>query len=231
MRRRALVAVLGVLAVGLAALAVSAVAHHTTRAFTLGVSPSFPIAPLAAGDTVCQRPIDVAAGAEFDTISARIGTYGQPGSPLAVTVDDLAGRRLAGGRLAGGYPDTTRQPVKTVRLDRTVDAPRIAVCVHNAGTRRAVMYGSIDLAARNSSAYLNGRPLRTDVTLDFGRAPHSMASLVPDMLARASLFRFSGLGSWAYVVLAALLLLVVPALLVRALTRAGAARTPHPPPS
>lgn len=228
MRRRATFLVVGVLAAGVIALVVSALTRDTTRAFTLGVSASSPIAPLKPRATVCQTPIDVAAGAGFDIVTMRIGTFGRPGSPLVVGVVDTSGRVVASGRIPGGYPDITQEPVERVRLDRTVDAPRIAVCVRNTGTRKVVLYGSVDYAARSSTAYLDRRPLHNDITLEFGREPRSMASLVPRMLARASLFRFSWLGPWAYVVLAALLLVAAPLLLLRAITTAGAARRPRP---
>src|SRR5689334_15636156 len=132
--RRALAALLGVLAAGLIGLVLSAVLHRTPRAFTIGVSASAPVVALKPGDTVCQMPLDVPAGGAFDTVIARVGTYGRAGSALRVTVADLArrGRVIAEGRVPGGYGDITKQPVHAVRLSRTVSAPRIAVCVADA---------------------------------------------------------------------------------------------------
>lgn len=235
--RRATVVVLAAFVAGLVGLVLAATLHHTSRAFTLGVPSSAPVAAVSPGQTLCQRPIDVAAGAAFREITALIGTYHKAGSPLSVTVRDTGGRVVASGRIPGGYPDIARQPVHDIRLDRTVSTPRIAVCFRNTGTRRVALYGTGDLAARGSSAYLDGRPLHVDVDLQFLRAPRSIATLVPQMLSRASLFRFAGMGRWVYFVLAALLVLAAPALLVRALataadsdvTASGEARTPPPP--
>lgn len=238
MRRAAIVA-LGAIAVGVVGLVLAAMLHHTSRAGTLGVHAAAPVAKLNAGDTVCQRPIDVAEGAEFDVVDTSIGTYGKRGSPLLMTVDDVGGRRLASARIAGGYPDIGTQQVHRARLDATVTAPRrISVCVHNLGRRPVALYGDVDFAARGSTAYVNGRPIGFDVVLDFEGRSHSMASLVPRMLSRAALFRFAGLGTWVYVVLIALLLVGAPWLLVRALrgaeralTPSGEARRPRPGPS
>jgi hypothetical protein len=229
---------LGVVVVGVLGLALTAVLRETPRAFTLGVPASAPVAPLSPRQTVCQRPIDVAAGAAFDAVDARVGTYGRAGSRLLVTVRDMSGRVIARGRVGGGYPDIARQPVHRVRLDHSVSEPRISVCVWNAGPRRVALYGNNDLAARSSSAFRDGRPLRADITLDFERTPRSLAALVPRMLDRAALFRFPWLGAWAYVVLIVLVVGGGTWLLVRALasaTAAGpvrprdAARRPPPP--
>lgn len=219
--RRPVVVALVVLGAGLVALVLAAALHSTPRAMTLGVKPGAPVAALNTGDIVCQRPIDVSAGAGFDVVDMSIGTYHRAGSPLLVTANDLAGRRLAGAQVPGGYPDIGEQQAHHVRLDRMVTAPRrVNVCVRNVGPRRVALYGDVDLAARSSSAYLDGKPVHVDVALDFDRSPRSMASLVPRMLDRAALFRFAGMGPWVYVVLAALLLVAAPWLLVRALASA-----------
>jgi hypothetical protein len=224
--RRAVLVALGVLAAGLVGLVLAAVLHRTPRAFTLGVPSSAPVAAVSGGQTVCQQPIDVPAGAAFDRVTAIVGTYHKPGSPLELTVRDLRNRVVASSRIPGGYPDIARAPVHFFRLGRTVSTPRIAVCLRNTGRRRVAFYGTIDLAARSSSAYLDGRPLHVDLNLQFQRASRSMASLVPRMLDRAALFRFPWMGAWTYVVLAVLLLVGAPWLLVRALASAtGEART------
>jgi hypothetical protein len=214
---------LAVIAVGVAALLLTAALRDTSLAFTLGVTGSAGVAPLKSRDEVCQRPIDVPVEGEFDTVVARVGTFFRAGSPLAVTVEDERGTVLARGRVAGGYPDIGRLPEHRIALDRTVDEGRVAVCIRNAGDRRVSIYGSpSDLAARSSTAYRDRRPINVDLALEFEREPRSIAGLVPQMFDRASLFRFAWLGPWAHILLAALLLVAGPWLLLRALGSAVA---------
>jgi hypothetical protein len=221
--RSARVVILGTTVAGVVALAVVAVAHRTSLAFTLGVARAAAVARLGPGEQACQRPIDVPSGGAFDRVALGVGTYGRPGSPLRLTVREASGgRALATGALAGGYPDVARQPAARVRLDRTVRAPRVSVCVENRGPARIGVYGDADLAARTSTAVKDGRPLRRDLSLVFERAPRSVASEVPAMLERAALFRFPGFGAWAYVALAVLLVVGGPLLLIRAVQAASA---------
>ena len=218
--RSARVVILGTTVAGVLALAVVAVAHSTSLAFTLGVARAAAVARLGPGEQACQRPIDVPSGGAFDRVALGVGTYGRPGPPLRVTVRASSGGGvLASGALAGGYPDRAHA---RVRLDRTVRAPRVSVCVENRGRDRLGVYGDADLAARTSTAVKDGRTLRRDLSLVFERAPRSVASEVPTMLERAALFRFPGLGAWAYVTLAVLLVVGGPLLLIRAVQAASA---------
>jgi hypothetical protein len=213
--RSARLIVVGLTAAAVLAMAVVALAQRTSLAFTLGVARAAAVARLGPGEQVCQEPIDVPAGGAFDRVT--LGASGR--GALRLTVRDARGRVLAAGTLAGGPAGVARR----VRLDRTVRAPqRVAVCVENRGPGRAGVYGDADLAARTSTAVKDGRPLRRDLSLVFERAPRSVASEVPRMLSRAALFRFPGLGAWAYVVLALLLVVAGPLLLIRALRAATA---------
>src|SRR5215218_3484681 len=222
--RSARLVIAGLTAAAVLALAVVAVAQRTSLAFTLGVARAAVVARLGPGEEACQRPIDVPSGAAFDRVALAVGTSGRPGPPLRLTVRAARGGGvLAAGALRGGYPDVERRRVTRVRLDRTVRAPqRISVCVENGGPRRVGVYGDADLAARTSTAVKDGRPLRRDLSLVFERAPRSVASEVPAVLDRAALFRFPGLGAWAYVALAVLLVVGGPLLLIRAVHAAGA---------
>jgi hypothetical protein len=222
--RSARTVVLGVTVAGVLALVLVALAQRTSLAFTLGVARAAVVARLAPGEEACQRPIDVPSRAGFDRVALGVGTYGDAGSPLRLTVRTASGDRiLATGALSGGYRDMARHPVERVRLDRTVRAPRISVCVENRGPRRVGVYGDVDVAADASTAAEDGRPLRRDLSLVFEREPRSMASEVPAMLSRAALFRFPGTGAWAYALLGAVLLLAGPLLLIRAVAAAAGA--------
>jgi hypothetical protein len=212
--------VLAIVGVTVAVIALVAVLDRTPKAFTLGVPAEGPAAPLKPDQTVCQQPIDVAAGAEFDAVRAQIGTYGKPGAALAVTVQDLAGRVIARGRQPGGYGDVAVQPTHRIALDHTVGAGRISVCIRDTGTSPVALYGAGDLAARSSTASLDGRALTADVALSFERRPRSYASLVTSMFERAALFRFPWTSALLYWLVGAALVFVAPALLLLALRAA-----------
>jgi hypothetical protein len=229
--RSARLVVLGAVVAGVAALTLLAVSERTSLAFTLGVVRSKPVVALGHGQRVCQRPIDVPADAAFDRVALSVGTFRRPGSPLAISVLDERGGVVGRGRLPGGYPDIDRAPVHHIRLDRSVDAARIAVCVSNQGTRRVAIYGGADAAARSSTAFKDGRPAEVDLSLDFERASRSVASELPQLFVRMALFRAPWLGAWAYWILAVTLVAVAPWLLLRALRSAtgGAEPAARPP--
>jgi hypothetical protein len=196
--------------------------RRTPLAFTLGVGVAGPVATLERGDEVCQRPIDVPAGAAFDRIALSVGTFHRAGSPLRVTVRDSAGGVLGTGSVPGGYPDIASEPQHQVRLDRTVQPGRIAVCVRNRGARAVAIYGNVDVAARTSTAIRDGRPSGFDLALVFDRTPRSKLSEIPAVFARASLFRFSWMRGWMYGLLLLALITLGPWLLVRALQSSAA---------
>jgi len=83
-------------------------------------------------------------------------------------------------------------------------------------------------SAEGSPTEFQGKAARTDgpvrytaPSLVFERGPRSMAGEVPAMLSRAALFRFPGMGAWAYVLLGAVLLIAGPLLLIRAVAAAS----------
>ena len=196
--------------------------RRTPLAFTLGVAVAGPVATLEHGDEVCQRPLDVPAGGEFDRVRMSLGTFHRTGPPVRVTVRDLGGRVLSQGIVPGGYPDIGQQPEHVVSLDRRVSAQRIAVCVDNRGRSNVAVYGNVDAAARTSTAVKAGKPLGFDLALVFERQPRSELSLVPDAFSRAALFRFSWMGAWTYFVLLGALVLGGPWLIIRGLHTATA---------
>jgi hypothetical protein len=220
--RSARAVVAGIVVAGVVLIVGVALLHRTSLAFTPGVAPAAPVVALAPGQQACQQPLQVPGGGAFDAVTVVVGARGASPPPLRLAVRSADGGVLATGRVAGGYGARAE---RRVRLDRTVRSGRISVCLQNAGPGRAAVYGNADAAARTSTAVRDGRPLRVDLAFVFERAPRSLASELPDILDRAALFRFPWLGSWIYVVLAALLLVVAPWLLVRAV---GAAERESP---
>jgi hypothetical protein len=186
-------------------------------AFTLSVTPDLVAAELEPGDTTCQNPVAVAEA--FDGVRFQVGTYHRPGPPLEVMVRRRGSPGpIASGRLAGGYPDISK-PTVPIRPAVPKDE-LVAVCVRNRGDRRVALYGGPELAKRRSRATLDGRDLRSDLTLVFTQNQTSALATAPEIFERASLFRPVWIGAWTYWLLLALVLLVVPALLAVALKRA-----------
>jgi hypothetical protein len=218
MRRRGVLALLLTAGAGLLALAIVGARDERELAFTLGVVPSTVAAELQPGQAVCQRPVNVST--KFTRVRFQVGTFGQPGTPLTVSVRSArSGRRLGQGRLAGGYPDVTQQVVDVGPIG---DSQRVTVCVRNGGHRRVALYGNATVAAPGTEAYIGRGRLGTDLTLVFERdEPRSVLSLLPQVFERASLFRPGWVGSWTFWLLAALLLAGVPLLLGLALARSG----------
>jgi hypothetical protein len=226
MSRPGAVAFLAGVAIAAGALLVVAATDERELAFTLGVVPGMVAVELAPGEETCQAPVDVAE--RFEAVRLKLGTSSGPGSPLVVSVRDVAsGATLGAGRLAGGYPDNTRPDV-TVGSVPARSRP-VAVCVRNAGRRDAALYGGPDIAARASTASGGRAATQVDIGLVFLRErPASALALVPDAFGRAALFRPRWVGAWTFWALAAGVVLLSPALLARAIASSAAAEPAEP---
>ena len=215
--RRARLLLVALCAAGTLLVMVLALTRETSLAFTLGVRNAAPIVTLKPGESACQRPISVPGGAGFDRIAVTLGTFRRPGPPLDISVRAENGRVLSRGHLAGGYPDITAQPRHAVSVSRVARGDALAVCLTNRGRDPVAVYGDADAASRTSSAYQGRERLPVDMNLVFERNSRSLATLVARIFDRASLFRPGFVGSWLYVVLMLAVVVLVPALLVRAL--------------
>lgn len=215
MRRPALIGFAVVAVVGVLVILVQAAGDDRDLAFTLGVSPSQPVAILKHGDRACQRPVDVEQG--FRVVRPALGVRTGSAGPVHVTAGRASGSFPAGPIAALGQ--------RGVRLDREVPAgERVSVCVRNEGRRRVVLAGGAAAARAGSSEYVNGKDAKVDVALVFDRgSSRSALAAVPDMFRHASLFRPGWVGAWTFWVLLVLVLLAVPALLARALREAAEA--------
>jgi hypothetical protein len=211
MRRPAL-ALLAVLALGVAALLVLGSQRDRDVAFSLGVVPSTPI-ELKPGAELCQGVVSAADG--FDAVRLQVGTFERPGSSFRLLLRAPDGERLADRRVSGGYADNERL---TVPVGTVSEGTRFELCVTDTGRRAIAPYGGAALASRSTEATLNGRPLPQDMSADFMRAkPVSLLALAPEMAERASLFHGKWVGAWTIWLLAVCVLAVVPALLLLAL--------------
>jgi hypothetical protein len=209
-----------VIVVGLLAVAVVGATKADPLAFTLGVTNAAPAAELGLGDETCQEPVRVPdSAAAFDDVVLSLGTYGQPGPPVEVTITPVAGGRpIARGRLARGYPDVQKQAQHRVAVGHVSRRDPLRVCIRNLGLNRVAVYGNGDISARTSTATFNGKPTAADINLSFERSnDRSALTLLPAMVTRASLWHASWFGGWTVVLLALAVVLGVPALLVRSL--------------
>jgi hypothetical protein len=222
MRDRPYLALVAVVAAGLAVLIGVALADRSDEAFTLGVRPAGVAAQLRPGDSACQEGIEVPE--DFSSVELQVGTYHRAGVPLEVTVRErtASGPRLRSGSLDGGYPDVSRQRVEVGEVDA---GPQIAVCVENGGTRRAALYGNSGVAAPFSTLRVGRRAVNNDLTLVFHRSEErSLIAELPDMFSRASLFKAGWVGAWTFWLLGLAAVGLVPlvlALALRGLPRDG----------
>jgi hypothetical protein len=208
---------------GLVALAIVAATQRTRDGFSLGVPVGGVAAELQPGQRACQSPVAIPdADATFERVVVALGTYKRPGSTLEVTLAPVGGGKpLARGTLRGGYPDIDRAPTHAINVGPVTTRAPLRVCLKNAGEHRLAVYGNGGAASRTSSAALDGKPIESDLSLSFERArPRSLASLVPAMLTRASLFRAGFVGPWTMWLVALVALLASPLLVAAALRAA-----------
>lgn len=237
------VALAAVVAAGVIAVIVVAFTHRSATAQTLGVPPLGPVAGLAHGSEVCQRPIGLADDVDAVRFTASVGSA--RAGALRVTLRSLAGRTILGeGAVAGRFSAVT--PL-TVQVGHVRRGPRVALCFRNTG-RVAVdilgdeFYGSLCTpeavaAARvpcvpgrvrptitSSAAFQDGNLLRGDVSADFLQDhARSLVARAPLIVARASLFRPGFVGPALWWVLVACWLVAIPVALVLAVRAARAA--------
>jgi hypothetical protein len=221
MRRPAAIAAGLCLAAVLAGIAVLAL-QRDSLAFTLGVKPILPAVGLNPGDVACQTPVAVPPGGGFDRIVVQLGTYGLPGPRMVAEIRDTGTHRvLARGTIPAGYPDVAQAPEHVVAVGPVAAGRTVDVCLADRGDRRVAVYGNADAASRTSTATHDGQPTGFDMNVVFRRSPRSMLAVLGDAARRAALFKFGWTGAWTFWLLGALVLLAVPALLVRAVRTAA----------
>lgn len=213
--RKAATALLVVAAGALLALVLMGASERRTLAFTLGAQPSLVAVTLQPGQEACQEPVLVEVA--FDAIDLQLAGADTPGSRVLVSVRPIAG----GAPLANAVLPTGSAPGarSVLPVDRVAAGQDVAICVRNAGRREVGVIGNVDPAVRLSTATLDGRPTGHDLDIVLRTTrERSTLALLPDMLARASVFRGGWSGPWLYWVLLVLVVVGVPALLLRALS-------------
>jgi len=187
-------------------------------AFPYNPRPLEPRLAIGPGQEGCQTRIPGAR--PFDRVEMVVETSVPPGPPLEVTVRDAPGRPpRAIGRARGGAAGNGLRTATFPRLLEPARPP--AVCVRNLGAAPVALYA--DEASANSSRFeVDGRTLDGDAAIAFRRtdAPALLGQL-PAVFERAARFRPDGIVPVVYWVGAAVVALLVPLLLVRAVRRAS----------
>ena len=211
------------------ALALSAAGDERTLAFSNGANTFHLASFVGRGYVACERDVHVEGG--FDAL--QLALFAAPRrADLTVTVaPSSGGRPIASGPVPPGS-GSRRTSIATVRLSRGVPAGgSVDVCVRSRRSSRSeaklvAIMGSPRIGGRPSHVELIGphgghAELGTDFHLVFLRDhPRSVLSQVPAIFRRAALFRPGFVGAWTYWALLAIVLVAVPALLVRALRAA-----------
>jgi hypothetical protein len=220
MRSRAARATLAAFVAGVAVVLLIAATDQRHLAFSLAVRPSEPGVVVYPGHEACQRDIDVEE--PFDSVTILPAAYFKPVPRLELRVVDRAsGRRIAAGLLPLGHPEN--RPT-TIRLDTGVPKRRrVDVCFRNAGAWKVALFSGPATDNEPSFGTLDGHFIASDILIDFVRSkPRSTLSLIPDIFRRAALFHPAWVGAWTFWLLAAVLLVAVPAALVCAVRAATA---------
>ena len=210
--------------------------------FSTGVAPEMVVATLNHNYEVCEQPIGLPVSSKNVSIVASpnmsqdlsdpANRSHKPG-PLQVQVRhaDRPNVLVASGvirskNIKGG-------PVRTT-LDSTIKAQSdVAICVRNVGSQPVDLWGGYDVdgptirgvdrvfahpTLSNAKAYLDGKSLGADITVTFAEErDHTLLSGLPRIFERAARFKAVGVDAWTYWVLLALVVLVAPIILARAL--------------
>jgi hypothetical protein len=218
-RRRATAgfALLAVLIAGVVAVLIAAASTDSDLAFTPSVRATGIAEKFAYGDEACGRTQP--AIASFERLRFPVGTLGGSGQRLEVSIFESpeSTTLLARGRKPAKLKPAPFQPV-VVSLDREVPkGAAFSVCVRNTGTHGIALFGSGGKGHRPKRINAHTSVPDADISFVFLKAhPASLLSQVPEVFRRASLFRPYWVGAWTFWLVGALLLLLVPALLVRA---------------
>lgn len=131
------------------------------------------------------------------------GTYGKADVQFDVTLKTATGEEFSSGSVRSpADPQYLNIPVQEVKTT----VPEATTCIAIASDGEVALGGS-DGSDAESALKLDGKELGTDIHLDYMTAESkSIASMIPAVFARASLFRPGWQGSWWFY----LLLLIVP---------------------
>jgi hypothetical protein len=205
-RRQAFTPVRLVVAVGLSAIALAAVAilaqSAPRRAGTNLTANTGYVIALAPGSQLCE-PGELVPG---DTGALRLSadSGSRPGPRLDLTMSDARGQIAAGGVAGGWRSGTLTIPVSHVRETKQ----GVQICLVNRGSEQVSFGGSVPDA--NFYVVLAGKPLNGRMRIEYMRpGSESWLSLLPTLAHRFSLAKADIVRHWAVGAVLVLMLLAI----------------------
>lgn len=160
---------------------------------------------LRPGSTICMG--ELAADTHSQVARVKVGTFGKPGVPLALTVTGPGYRSTA--RVPGAYQDNSvvAFPVRPPARDSLVDA-----CVRNEGARKIALYAAADRARSRAAVTQGSKPVGATPAFGFWEAHRrSIAERMPLIAARMAVFRGVLGHAWIMWFLLVLAIVAIPA--------------------
>jgi hypothetical protein len=211
---RAYVAVIGALAVAAAVVAVVWLASDSRRyAATNSAAPRAWATSVEAGHRLCVTRLWMPAGS--DSVRMRLATLGKGPTRVELTLATPEGARRSSGFVSAERGQDLDFPMRPLR--RSGPARLCLRPEHLLGGVSGTPF--LENSVTGPTSELDGAPTPHQISVFFLEPrERSLASALPDALRRAPLFRAGFVGSWTYVALLPLLLLLW-LLGLRALTR------------
>src|SRR5204863_8327077 len=207
-RRAAAIGISATLIAGLLVLAVTGAGKRTDLVQSDAVNPIYPVAPVAPGGVVCQKPFGLTE--TLDRVRFNAGTFGRPGPPLVVSVtSEQSGAELGWGRQPPGWVDNGTPRI--IDVGAVTPGEQVDVCIRNEGRTPAYLYGDcyhgrflkgplgVTPTNSTSSAYVDGVMVEGDVAMSlYGPDEHSALARIPSIIRHAATFKMPFVGPWLF---------------------------------
>jgi hypothetical protein len=184
---------------------------HRTYAASVPQPPSLytiELVKIRARDRACVA--NVVMDTHSERLLFQVATFGREGAPL--TIDIAGGAYHDARRITGGYPDNSALLTDVKPPTRDVVA---RVCIANVGRRPVALFASTASEASAANTLVAGHSVSTNPVLVFLEArPTTLASRVPTILHRMTVFRPPFIAAWMLWILAVLVGLGVPILVL-----------------
>jgi hypothetical protein len=214
MRSRAGLLFIAIAAVGVLGLVATMARDRRGFDYTLNTRTAVTLKP---DHVACRRSVKPKAGG-LNALRLFIDPQGSPGPPRYISVFRGSTRPniVATGFIPGGYRGT-RSPQVVHIHGSAAGAYALSACVDNAGRTPIVLWPRPPFHAKKHSEERGSTGFQ-EISLSLIREPRrSMLSLLPTAFKRAELFRPSWVHRWMYWGMVAVLVLLLPALLLKAL--------------